>query len=79
MDEPPRLDRELMRQEVEEEVRGEYAKQDLDERFQEFQTARQAMLIWKWILIVAGTVIGIPLLGFLVGLSIRLFYLASGL
>ena len=78
-EEPIGLDQELIRQKVEEELRAEFTKQEHDERYEEYVTARQALTVWRVVLVVAALIIGVPVMALIAGLSVRLFYWASGL
>jgi len=74
----PRLDEELVKQQLDEEVRKEYSKQDRDERFEEYVTARRAISIWRASLTTVAMVLGVPITGLCLGLAVRLFRWAAG-
>lgn len=77
--EPPPLDEELARQEIEQEVRGEYEERYQSEVLDERLMAITALRFWKAVGVFVGIVLGLPLLGLVSGLCVRLFRWASGL
>ncbi len=76
--EPPALDETLARQQIEVEVRADFEKQEREEWSGERDTVIMALGIWRRIILAGLVLVGIPLIGLVSGLCVRLFRWASG-